>query len=167
MCITITLLFVMWFSEPTRGPRDVKVVRLSETTMNVSFTKLNVAEARSLNVTYTVTYSPVSSRKRQEPQSKEVPSNQSYVIVTDLDPGISYDVRVLTSNPAGSAQTEPQRVSPPSGTCSYVRMCVYTVSIAHLPCKCRSICFLSKIAIGHVPATCTFNLYTMIIPYIM
>ena len=101
-----------WFSEPARGPRDVKVVRLNETAMNVSFTRLNVAEARSRNVTYTVTYSPVSSRKRREELSKKVPGDQSHVIVTDLEPGTSYDVQVITSNSAGSVQSEPQQVSP-------------------------------------------------------
>lgn len=63
--------------------------------MNVSWVPLNLVEARGFVQSYVITYEPTSSanvRKRQI-QRLDVDGNASYTIVSDLQPGVSYDVR--------------------------------------------------------------------------
>jgi len=64
--------------------------------MNVSWVPLNLVEARGFVQGYVLLYQPTSSanvRKRQI-QRLDVDGNASYTIVSDLQPGVSYDVRV-------------------------------------------------------------------------
>ena len=89
---------------PARPPHDVKVDRLNGTAMNVSFTRLTIVEARSINVTYTVRYSPQSSRKRQEREAT-VPDGQSHVVIRGLVPA-AYTVVVVASNKIGKYSSE-------------------------------------------------------------
>ena len=56
--------------------------------MNISFTRLTLVEARSLNVTYTVEYSPTPLLKRQS-NMKRVPDNASHVVIRGLGPSRS------------------------------------------------------------------------------
>ena len=85
-------------------PHNVTVQRLPDgTVMNVSFTRLSIVEAQSLNVTYTVRYSHRTFRKRQStPMEVTVPDKQSYMIITGLDPHTTYHVMVVVSNSLGS-----------------------------------------------------------------
>ena len=69
--------------------------------MNVSFTPLNLVEAQSITVKYTVLYSPQYSRKRQVLEA-DVPNGQNYVVVRGLDPGTSYNVMAMVTNNGGS-----------------------------------------------------------------
>lgn len=69
--------------------------RLNGTAMNVSWVPLNLVEARGFVQSYFITYEPTSSanvRKRQI-QTLVVDGNASYAIASDLQPGVSYDVR--------------------------------------------------------------------------
>ena len=113
-----------WFAEPSRGPRDVKVERLNGTAMNVSFTPLNIAEARSLRTTYTVTYSPVSSKKRQA-REVQVPENQIHVLVNDLDPGTSYDVQVSAANLIGDSVFSESQIARAPSSGIYIRIIIH------------------------------------------
>ena len=73
---------------------DVHVTRLSTTAMNVSFTRLSIVEAKSVNVVYTVMY---ASRKNPVPDTVAVPDGQSNVVITGLDPDSEYSVTVVVS----------------------------------------------------------------------
>ena len=79
--------------------------------MNVSFTPLTLVEARSITTKYIVLYSPQQSRKRQA-LSKDVPKGQSSVVVGGLDPGTSYDVRVMVTNGLNSTSTSEAESAP-------------------------------------------------------
>ena len=83
----------------------MKVERLNSTAMNVSFTRLSIVEARSVSVTYTVRYSPQTSRKRQE-RAVPVPDGQSHVVIGGIDSGNAYGVVVVASNSIGMMPSE-------------------------------------------------------------
>ena len=89
---------------PQMPPHNVTVQRLPDgTAMNVSFTRLSLVEARSLNVTYTVRYSHTAFHKRQStPVEDAVPDQQSYVVIIGLDPHTTYHVVVVVSNSLGN-----------------------------------------------------------------
>ena len=75
----------------------------NRTTMNISFTRLSLVEVWSINVTYTVRYSHRPIRKRQSTAVEvAVPVQQSYVVITGLDPHTTYHVVVVVSNGLGN-----------------------------------------------------------------
>ena len=78
------------------------VERLNGTAMNVSWTRLSVVEAQSIAVAYVVSYSPQNVRKRQV-REVVLPANQSYVVISGLDPVTIYQVEVLASNEYGQS----------------------------------------------------------------
>ena len=79
---------------PVISPHDVHVTRLTATIMNVSFTRLSIVEAKSVNVVYTVRF---ASHKRLTPDVVVVNDGQSYMMITDLDPHSEYSVRIVVS----------------------------------------------------------------------
>ena len=83
----------------------MKVERLlSGMAMNVSFTRLTLVEARSLNVTYTVVYSLTPLLKRQSNMTR-VPDNESHVVIRGLDPSATYHVIVVAINTEGKTNS--------------------------------------------------------------
>ena len=93
-------------------PRDVKVERLpSGTAMNVSFTRLTIVEAHSLNVSYTVVYSLTPFPKRQS-NMKRVPDNASHVVIRGLDPSATYHVIVVANNTVGKTNSSQMTLQP-------------------------------------------------------
>ena len=84
-------------TEPQMPPHDVKVERLNGTAMNVSWTRLSVIEAQSVAISYVVSYFPLNVRERQI-REVVVSVNQSYVVISGLDPVIIYQVEVFASN---------------------------------------------------------------------
>ena len=95
MLITFVLL------APNIPPRNVGVVRLNVTHMNVTWTKLTLEEARGIITTYTVTYEIVSSRRRKEVMEEVSEPDNSYKVVGGLDFTSSYLVMVSASTIAG------------------------------------------------------------------
>ena len=79
---------------PTVSPHDVRVTRLTGTVMSVSFTRLSIVEAQSVNVVYTVMY---TSHKSSTSVPVIVPDGQSNVVITELDPDTEYSVTVVAS----------------------------------------------------------------------
>ena len=94
------------------APRDVKVERLlSGTAMNVSFTRLTLVEARSLNVAYTVVYSLTPLLNRQS-NMKRVPDNASHVVIRGLDPSATYHVIVVANSTEGKNSSSQVTLQP-------------------------------------------------------
>ena len=69
--------------------------------MIVSFRKLTIVEARSLHVTYYISYSPSTSRKRVASRDVRVPDGSNSAVITDLDPNLDYDVNMYTTTSVG------------------------------------------------------------------
>lgn len=82
-------------------PHNVGVERLNGTAMNVSFIRLSIVEARSVALSYVVSYSPHNSHKRQG--REVVPANQSFVVISGLDPVTIYKVNMFASNEYGQS----------------------------------------------------------------
>ena len=92
-------------------PHDVEVKRLNGTAMNVSFSNLSIVEARSLHVTYYISYSPHTSRKRQTSSDVRVPDGSNSAVVTDLDPNFDYDVNVYATTTVGEGPRSPPKIA--------------------------------------------------------
>ena len=94
------------------APRGVEVEHLfSGTAMNVSFTRLTIVEARSLNITYTVVYSLTPLPNRQSIMNK-VPDNASHVVIRGLEPSATYHVIVVANNTEGKANSSQVTLQP-------------------------------------------------------
>ena len=70
--------------------------RINGTDMNVSWVPLNLLEARGFVRSYVILYQSASNvnRRKRQLQRKEVNGNASNTIVSDLQPGIPYEVMV-------------------------------------------------------------------------
>jgi len=102
-CCTMTFHFLTTLcTEPQMSPHNVTVERLNGTAMNVSWTRLSVVEAQSIAVAYVVSYSPQNFRKRQI-REVVLPANQSYVVISGLNPVTIYQVEVFASNEYGQS----------------------------------------------------------------
>ena len=85
-------------SAPSSAPGNVEVIRLNGTAMNVSWTPLNLVEARGFIQSYIITYwqaSNVTRRRRQvQNMTQQVDGSASSTIVGGLEPGVAYEVTV-------------------------------------------------------------------------
>ncbi len=93
--------FLFAFLVPNISPKNVGIVRLNVTHMNVTWTKLSLEEARGIITTYTVTYEIVSSRRRKEVMEELSEPDNSYKVIGGLDFTSSYSVMVSASTTAG------------------------------------------------------------------
>ena len=98
-------------SAPSSAPGNVKVIRLNGTAMNVSWSPLNLVEARGFVQSYIITYqqaSNVSRRRRQlQNMTQQVDGRASSAIVGGLEPGVAYEVSIAgmtTENGPGELQ---------------------------------------------------------------
>ena len=90
--------------------QDVKVVRLSDSEMNVSWVPLTIVEARGFLQNYFITYSRMGGgrRKRQAETVVEVPADQSNVVIDGLEAGANYGVTVAARN-LNTGMTSPRK----------------------------------------------------------
>jgi len=112
-------------AEPQRPPHNVTVERLNGTAMNVSWTRLSVVEAQSIAVAYIVRYSPQNGRKRQV-REVMLPANQSYVVISGLDPVTIYRVEVFAINNIG--QSMPVTAEITSEYCKCICVFLYSAT---------------------------------------
>ena len=99
-CVNVVICNFI-FLVPNISPKNVGVVRLNVTHMNVTWTKLTLEEARGIITAYIVTYEIVSSHHRKEVMEELSGLDNSYKIVGGLDFTSSYLVTVSTSTAAG------------------------------------------------------------------
>ena len=83
-------------SAPSIAPRDVDVIRLNGTAINVSWVPLNLVEARGIVRGYIITYTQTNSggRRKRQTEMVQVNGSVSYAIVGGLQPGVAYNVTV-------------------------------------------------------------------------
>ena len=94
---------------PKSGPHDVKVDwLLSGTEMSVSFTKLSVVEANSVNISYYISYSTSPLIKRQsEVKRVGVREKDNATVIGGVDPSLDYKVIVEATNSHGTKSSSP------------------------------------------------------------
>ena len=94
---------------PKSGPHDVKVDwLLSGTEMSVSFTKLSVVEANSVNISYYISYSTSPLIKRQsEVKRVAVREKDNATVIGGVDPSLDYQVIVEATNSHGTKSSSP------------------------------------------------------------
>ena len=83
-------------------PKNVVVYKINSTAINVTWDKQTLIELKGL-ADYTVEYSmAVSNRKRQILSGVvTVPWTESNVLITNLTPGVQYDVSVSVATSVG------------------------------------------------------------------
>ena len=98
-------LFLIFAAPPP--PTGVRVNRSTDgSSMTVSWTRLTIVRAGSF-VTYIVTFESQDSRRKRQSGATcsvspcEVDGSLTSVMITGLEPGTSYDVRVATINGGG------------------------------------------------------------------
>ena len=75
--------------------------KINSTAINVTWDKQTLVELKGL-ADYTIEYSTAASnRKRQLSGVVTVPWTESHVVVTNLTPGVQYDVSVSVSTSVG------------------------------------------------------------------
>ena len=93
---------ITFFSQelvPTKPPQNIDFVRLSPTSLNITWTPLTLFEARGFP-SYTVTLRlPSNGRRRRQSPPLQI-TNNSFAVFTGLMDGATYDltVGVLTGN---------------------------------------------------------------------
>ena len=89
---------------------DVKIVRLSDSKMNVSWVPLTIVEAKGFLENYSITYSRVGGArcKRQAETVVEVSPDQSNVVIGGLEAGANYGVTVAARN-LNTGTTSPRK----------------------------------------------------------
>ena len=87
------------------------MIRLNGTAMNVSWSPLNLVEARGFVQSYIITYQQASNVRRRRRQlqnvTQQVDGHASSAIVGGLQPGVAYEVTVsgmTTENGPGELQ---------------------------------------------------------------
>ena len=90
--------------------------RLNGTAMDISFTPLTIVEAKGIIEAYSISYRPLSSRKRQGPTVVNVPAGRNNMVITGLNPDTGYAVSVCASTSSGlGVCSEPRVVHPRAG----------------------------------------------------
>ena len=84
------------------APRNIKVVQLNVTHMNVSWVKLSLEEARGLVTGYTITIFVYDEGRNRQKSSAVVAvgANTSYVLIA-VEPSLNYQVTVSGSTAVG------------------------------------------------------------------
>ena len=89
---------------PAQAPANVMVHRLNNTAISISWTPLNLTEARGIITGYSITYEPTRRQEKRSIQEQHTvmagPDQQSYVI-GNLEDGTTYCVSVAVVTEAG------------------------------------------------------------------
>ena len=92
-------------------PNDVQVDRISDTAILVSWTPINILEARGHISNYTIYYTAQLNRMRQARDSVTVPATNSNATITGLDPALDYRVTVSASTDVGRSNESTEVVA--------------------------------------------------------
>ena len=88
--------FLSFFSKelsPLKPPDNIKIERLSPTTINVTWTPLSLFEAQGFPV-YRVTLMSTESRSKRQPSSSTLTTQNSSALFTDLKSNQEYSLTV-------------------------------------------------------------------------
>ena len=89
------------YPAPNIAPKNVAVVRVNGTHMNITWGKLSLEEARGFITGYSVTYDITDGRTRREVRSELVGKDESYKLIGSLDIAKGYYVTVSARTSAG------------------------------------------------------------------
>ena len=94
--------FFIFFSVPSVPPHNVTVTRIAATAMEVSWVPLSLIEARGFLSSYTVAYRGKVDSAMATFIHKSVFSNLTCVVITGLNAGLAYEVKVWANTNAGA-----------------------------------------------------------------
>ena len=107
--------FLIFFSKelsPTKTPENVRFVRSSQTSINVTWTPLNLFEAQGFPI-YKVTLTPSSTKVRSKRQSSSnvIVTQNNFALFTNLNSNQEYSltVGVATNGSDNFTTTEPMK----------------------------------------------------------
>ena len=89
------------YPAPNVAPKNVAVVRVNGTHMNITWGKLSLEEARGFITGYFVTYDINDGRRKREVRSELVGKDESYKLIGNLDIEKNYYVTVSARTSAG------------------------------------------------------------------
>ena len=92
-------------AEP-RAPQDIQTTVMNNILVRVTWNLLSDEEAQGAVLSYIVTYS-----NGIETRNITVPSNQNFVVLSDLTPGTDYTVRVSARTSAGVGALTTTRIT--------------------------------------------------------
>ena len=106
--------FVVFFSKelsPTKIPDDIKFVRLSPTSINVTWTPLSLFEAQGFPI-YKVTLTPTTtesqSRSKRQSSSNVLITENNFAVFTDLKANQEYSITVgVATNGSSDFKSQP------------------------------------------------------------
>lgn len=104
-------MFLNLSPAPKTPPHNVAVEWLPDATaMRVSFTRLSIVEANSINITYTIRYSssPFTLKRESQIMMVEVKMMDNTTVIGGLSPTLDYHVVVDATNNHGTMSSTPQ-----------------------------------------------------------
>lgn len=89
---------------PNVAPHNVEAVRSGQTTLTVTWTPLNLTEAKSFLTGYLITYSTISRRRRSTDEQTKFVANRwaNSVVLTGLDADKRYGVTIAGVSKQGN-----------------------------------------------------------------
>ena len=75
----------------------MKVERIDDTTMRVSFGRLSYVEAKRTEIFYFISYAPSGGARKRQGGGTEGPVEGNQTTIAGLDPNTAYDVAVFTA----------------------------------------------------------------------
>lgn len=105
--------FLVFFSKelsPHKPPEDIKIVRLSPTTINVTWTPLSLFEAQGFPI-YRVTLVYAGSRSKRQANSNTVITRSSFTLFTNLRSNQEYSLTVGVATNALEVYTSSEPIT--------------------------------------------------------
>ena len=97
-----------YYLVPSKAPGNIKVTRLDENRMNVTWNALSLTDARGFIDHYTVSY---ESTKTREVSLIHIPANTTYTVIDGLDPELNYVITVSAYTSEGGGPLATQQVA--------------------------------------------------------
>ena len=93
--------------------------------MNVSFTRLTIVEANSINIIYSIRYSPspLTAKRQSQVKMTTVKETDNSTLIGGLDPSLDYHVIVDATNSHGTKSSSPHLLH--AGTTDYIKCSRY------------------------------------------
>ena len=103
------------YTAPNVAPNVTAANRSSHSAISVSWTSLNLSEARGFLTAYIVEYTPVSNDQDMLEVTRYINTSASSLSasITDLDEGLPYRIRVSASTKAGVGIFSQEKVVEP------------------------------------------------------
>ena len=94
--------------------RDINVLQLNGTHMNVSWSYIPLSDAKGFVLFYNILYETIADERNRQASNISVPGNESSALIGSLSPSQSYQVFVGATTSAGDGQYSSDPVMVPS-----------------------------------------------------